>query len=404
MAVVTLEDIKNAREKLKGVAVKTDLDKSRTFSEMSGNEVYLKLENLQRTGSFKIRGAYNKISNLTEAEKKNGVVAASAGNHAQGVALAATQMGIKSTIVMPEGAPIGKINATQGYGADVILSGESYDEAHTEEERFAKENGATIIPAFNDPDVIAGQGTIGLEILEDLPDVDVVITPIGGGGLLSGVAVALKESNPDIEVIGVEAANAACMAESMKQGCLANLDKVDTIADGIAVKCPGDITYKIISEYVDHIVTVEEEEIAHAISLLMERAKLIVEGAAATTLAAVLNDKINIQGKKIAIVLSGGNIDLDMISTIIDRGMIKAGRRISFETSLFDKPGALRDLLSVISETGANVISVTHDRLTPEISIKHAQVQVSLETKNSEHVKEIIKTLENHDYEIKGLK
>ncbi len=403
MAVVTLEDVKKAREKLKGVAIKTDLDKSRTFSEMSGNEVYLKLENLQRTGSFKIRGAYNKISNLTEAEKKNGVVAASAGNHAQGVALAATQMGIKSTIVMPEGAPIGKINATQGYGADVILSGESYDEAHAEEERFAKEHGATIVPAFNDPDVIAGQGTIGLEILEDLPDVDVVITPIGGGGLLSGVAVALKESNPDIEVIGVEAANAACMSESMKQGCLANLDKVDTIADGIAVKHPGDITYKIISEYVDHIVTVEEEEIAHAISLLMERAKLIVEGAGATTLAAVLNDKINIQGKKVAIVLSGGNIDLDMVSTIIDRGMIKAGRRISFETSLFDKPGALRDLLSVISETGANVISVTHDRLTPEICIKHAKVQVSLETKNAEHVEEIIKTLENHNYEIKGL-
>ncbi|MGM0498642.1 MAG: threonine ammonia-lyase [Bacillota bacterium] len=404
MALVTLEDIKKAREKLKGVAVKTDLDKSRTFSKMSGNEVYLKLENLQRTGSFKIRGAYNKISNLTEDEKKNGVVAASAGNHAQGVALAATQMGIKSTIVMPEGAPIGKINATQGYGADVILSGESYDEAHAEEERFAKENGATIIPAFNDPDVIAGQGTIGLEILEDLPDVDVVITPIGGGGLLSGVAVALKESNPDIEVIGVEAANAACMAESMKEGCLANLDKVDTIADGIAVKRPGDITYKIISEYVDHVVTVEEEEIAHAISLLMERAKLIVEGAGATTLAAVLNDKINIHGKKIAIVLSGGNIDLDMISTIIDRGMIKAGRRISFETSLFDKPGALRDLLSVISETGANVISVTHDRLTPEISIKHAKVQVTLETKNAEHVEEIIKILESNDYEIKGLK
>jgi threonine dehydratase len=401
MALVTLEDIKNAREKLKDVAIKTDLDWSRTFSKMSGNEVYLKLENLQRTGSFKIRGAYNKISSLTESERKNGVVAASAGNHAQGVALAATQMGIKSTIVMPEGALIGKINATQGYGADVILSGESYDEAHAEEERFAEEHGATIVPAFNDPDVIAGQGTIGLEILEDLPDVDVVITPVGGGGLLSGVAIALKESNPNIEVIGVEAANAACMAESMKQGCLANLDKVDTIADGIAVKCPGDITYKIISEYVDHIVTVEEEEIAHAISLLMERAKLIVEGAGATTLAAVLNDKINIQGKKIAIVLSGGNIDLDMVSTIIDRGMIKAGRRISFETSLFDKPGALRDLLDVISKTGANVISVTHDRLAPNIALKHAQVQVTLETKNEDHVNEITEKLEKNNYQIK---
>src|SRR6056297_1326886 len=401
MAVVSLEDIKTAREKLKGVAIKTDLDKSRTFSKMSGNEVYLKLENLQRTGSFKIRGAYNKICSLTDEEKQNGVVAASAGNHAQGVALAAAKMGIKSTIVMPEGAPIAKINATQGYGADVILKGESYDEAHKEEERFSCENGAVIIPAFNDIDVIAGQGTIGLEILEDLPDVDIVITPVGGGGLLSGVAAALKELNPDIKVIGVEAANAACMAESMKLGCPAHLKNVDTIADGIAVKYPGELTYKIISEYVDEIVTVEEEEIAHAISLLMERAKLIVEGAGATTLAAVLNNKIKVKGKKIAAVLSGGNIDLDIISTIIDRGMIKAGRRISFETSLYDKPGALRDLLDVISRTGANVISVVHDRLTPDISLKHAQVQVTLETKNEDHVKDILTTLENNNYRVK---
>lgn len=403
MAVVSLDDIKKARKKLKDVALKTKLDRSRTFSEMSGNQVYLKLENLQRTGSFKIRGAYNKISNLSEEEKKNGVVAASAGNHAQGVALAATQMGIKSTIVMPIGAPIAKINATQGYGADVILSGESYDEAHAEEEKFAKETGATIIPAFNDPDVIAGQGTIGLEILEEVPDIDVVITPIGGGGLLSGVAVALKESNPDIEVIGVESANAACMAESMKQGCLAHLNGVETIADGIAVKTPGDITYKIISEYVDHVVTVEEEEIAHAILLLMERAKLIVEGAGATTLAAVLNNKINIQGKKVAIVLSGGNIDLDMVATIIERGLIKAGRKITFETYLSDKPGSLRDLLSTITETKANVVSINHDRLAPDTPLKSAKVQLTLETKNEEHIKKIQQVLEENNYQIKNL-
>jgi len=401
MDLISLDDIKNAEKNLKGVIKKTELDWSRTFSKMSGNEIYLKLENLQRTGSFKIRGAYNKICSLTDEEKQNGVVAASAGNHAQGVALAAAKMGIKSTIVMPEGAPIAKINATQGYGADVILKGESYDEAHKEEERFSCENGAVIIPAFNDIDVIAGQGTIGLEILEDLPDVDIVITPVGGGGLLSGVAAALKELNPDIKVIGVEAANAACMAESMKLGCPAHLKNVDTIADGIAVKYPGELTYKIISEYVDEIVTVEEEEIAHAISLLMERAKLIVEGAGATTLAAVLNNKIKVKGKKIAAVLSGGNIDLDIISTIIDRGMIKAGRRISFETSLYDKPGALRDLLDVISRTGANVISVVHDRLTPDISLKHAQVQVTLETKNEDHVKDILTTLENNNYRVK---
>ncbi|MBM7624877.1 threonine ammonia-lyase [Sporohalobacter salinus] len=404
MPVVTLEDIKSAKKTLDGVAKKTELDCSRTFSTMSGNQIYMKLENLQRTGSFKIRGAYNKIANLSDEQKEKGVVAASAGNHAQGVALGATKLGIDSTIVMPKGAPISKINATRSYGAEVILSGDTYDEAHEEEERYAEETGATIIPAFNDTDVIAGQGTIGLEIMEDLPDVDVVITPIGGGGLLSGVATAVKEINPEVEVIGVEAANAASMTASLKQGSLATLDNVDTIADGIAVKKVGDLTHKVVSNYVDHVVTVEEEEIAHAISLLMERAKLIVEGAGATTLAAVLNNKINMQGKKVAIVLSGGNIDLDMASTIIDRGMVKAGRRVTLLTSLQDVPGALSELLGVISQTGANVISVSHDRLCPEISLKQAQVQLTLETKDEEHINKIMTKLNDNNYKSKRIR
>lgn len=401
MPVITLEDIKSAQKTLEGIVKKTELDCSRTFSKMSGNKVYMKLENLQRTGSFKIRGAYNKIASLNDEQKKKGVVAASAGNHAQGVALAATKLSIESTIVMPKGAPIAKINATRGYGAEVILSGDTYDEAHEEEERYANKTGATIIPAFNDSDVIAGQGTIGLEILEELPDVDVVITPIGGGGLLSGVATAVKEIKPEVEVIGVEAANAASMTESLKQGSLAALKSVDTIADGIAVKRPGELTYRVISEYVDHIVTVEEEEIAHAISLLMERAKLIVEGAGATTLAAVLNNKIHMQGKKVAVVLSGGNIDLDMVSTIINRGMVKAGRRVTLITSLEDSPGALSELLGIISRTGANVISIIHDRLCPDISLKQAQVELTLETKDEEHIDKIITMLNKDGYQVK---
>ncbi|SKA11899.1 threonine ammonia-lyase [Selenihalanaerobacter shriftii] len=404
MELVTLQDIKNARHNLDGIIEETELDYSRTFSKLSGNEIYLKPENLQRTGSFKIRGAYNKIVNLTAKEKEKGVVAASAGNHAQGVALGATKAEIDSTIIMPKGAPIAKVKATQDYGAKVILSGNTYDEAHEKEEEYAEETGATIIPAFNDLDVIAGQGTIGLEILEELPDVEVIIAPIGGGGLLSGIATAVKETKPNVEIIGVEAVQAASMKASLRRGEVKTLTTVDTIADGIAVKRPGDLTYKIISKYVDHIVTVSEEEIAHAISLLSERSKLIVEGAGATGLAAVLNDKILLHGKKVAIVLSGGNIDLDMISTIIDRGMVKAGRRTVLTTRLPDTPGVLKKLLSVIAKTEANVISVHHDRLNPDISLKQAEVELALETKDSEHIEKIINKLKESGYDLKRLR
>ncbi len=404
MGSVNLKAIEKARESLNGVAKKTELDHSRTFSQMSGNEVYLKLENLQRTGSFKIRGAYNKIISLSEDEKTNGVVAASAGNHAQGVALGAAKAGIDSTIVMPEGAPISKVKATREYGAKVVLSGETYDEAHKKEEEISEETGATIIPAFNDPKIIAGQGTIGLEILDDLSDLEAVVVPIGGGGLISGIATAIKENSPETEVIGVEASGAASMTKSLEQGSLSTLKKIDTMADGIAVKTPGNLTYSIVSDYVDHIVTVDDEEIAYAILLLLERAKLTVEGAGAVGLAALLNDKVPLHGKKTAVVLSGGNIDLNMISKIIDRGLVKAGRRKVICTRLRDTPGSLERLLSVISDKNANVVSVNHDRLKPEVSLSQAEVEVVLETRDQEHINEVISALKDRGYYIKEVR
>ncbi|WP_027340808.1 threonine ammonia-lyase [Halonatronum saccharophilum] len=388
--MVTLEDIKEARKSLKGVVKRTELTHSNTFSNLTENQVYLKMENLQRTGSFKVRGAYNKIANLSQEERTKGVVAASAGNHAQGVALASSSAGIESTIIMPKGAPIAKVKATQGYGAKVILSGTTYDDAHTKEKEYAQRTGATIIPAFNDPYIIAGQGTIGLEILEDLDDIDVIIAPIGGGGLLAGIATAVKEVRSDIEVIGVEAENAASMKESLRAGKPIGIKDANTIADGIAVKCPGSLNYPILEKYLDGLVTVNDEEIAHTILLLLERAKLMVEGAGATALAALLNGKLNFKGKKVGVVLSGGNIDLDMIAAIIDRGMIQAGRRLVFSTHIDDTPGSLQNLLGIIGRSGANIVSVEHDRLNPDISLKEAEVRITLETRDEKHIEKVV--------------
>ncbi len=402
--MITLDDIKGASERLQGVIKRTELQFSRSFSNSSGHSIYLKAENLQRTGSFKIRGAYNKICNLNINKRDSGVVAASAGNHAQGVALAASLAGIDATIVMPKGAPIAKIEATKGYGARVILSGETYDDAYIKAKEYAEDRRAIIIPAFDDKDVIAGQGTIGLEIIEDLPQVDVVVAPVGGGGLLSGIAVAIKETDPNIEVIGVEAAGAASMKASLENNRIMVLTKVNTIADGIAVKEPGQLTYSIIKDYVDKIITVDDEEIAHAISMLLERTKLMVEGAGATGLAAVLNNKISGQGKNVVVVLSGGNIDLDMISIIIDRGMIKAGRRIALTTFLPDIPGSLQKLLGIISKVGANVISINHDRLNPDIALKQAEVELILETRDVEHINKVLSLLGKEGYDLRRIR
>jgi threonine dehydratase len=398
---LTLQDIKGAEKNIEKFIRKTPLEKSHTITDMIGEPVYFKYENLQKTGSFKLRGAANKVLNLSKEGKSQGVVAASAGNHAQGVAFAATSLGMGAKIVMPKGAPITKISATQGYGAEVILEGNSYDDCYNYAITLAKKENLAYVHAFDDPQVIAGQGTIGLEILQQLPNVKNVIVPIGGGGLMAGVSLAIKESNPGVRIIGVQASGAPAMVQSIKSGVLEGTSDVNTIADGIAVKKPGDLTYSIIKEYIDDVVTVEEEEIARAILLLLERSKTIVEGAAATTIAALIYSKIpNLKGETVA-VLSGGNIDPTTISTIIERGMVKAGRKTFIEVVLKDKPGQLQKLLEVVATSEANVISVNHDRLCPSIPIKHAKVNLVLETRDLKHGENIIEKLKGLNYDCK---
>ncbi|GAB6099513.1 threonine ammonia-lyase [Halanaerocella petrolearia] len=397
---VTLNKIKEAAKNLTGIIHKTNLSYSTTFSQLSNNQIYLKAENLQKTGSFKIRGAYNKIANLTEKERERGVIASSAGNHAQGVALGATKNGLQATIVMPEDAPIAKVTATQNYGANVVLYGTVYDEAYNKAMELQQEQNLTFLHPFNDPEVIAGQGTIGLEILADLPEVDIILAPIGGGGLISGIAVAAKTIKPEVKVIGVEAASAPAMKRSLKQDKIISLDKANTIADGIAVKRPGSVTYQLCQEYLDGVVTVCDEEIANAILMLLERAKMTVEGAGATALAAVLNNKLEVENKNIATVLSGGNIDVNMISRIIERGLTKAGRRVRFKTILKDQPGNLQQLLNRIAKSDANVISIHHNHHQDGIPIDSAEVELELETRNREHAQKIYESLKEHGYKL----
>ena len=397
---ITLDDIRLARQNLAGVIHITPLDYSRTFSRLIEGHVFLKQENLQKTGSFKIRGALNKINSLGEGERSRGVIAASAGNHAQGVAFAAKAAGIAATIVMPEGAPLSKITATKGYGAQVILAGAGYDEAFQKAQDIQKETGATFVHAFNDPQVIIGQGTIGLEILEQLPDVDIVVAPVGGGGLLAGIATAVKALRPRVKVIGVQAAGAPGMLLSKKLGHVEPLSEADTIADGIAVKKPGELTFKIINRLVDDLVTVTDEEIAQAILMLLERNKTVAEGAGAVGVAAVLHRKLNPAKGKIAVVISGGNIDVNMISVLIERGLAMSGRHIRLRTALLDKPGNLQRFLEVIAKARANVIAVAHDRTRPTLTFTQAEVEVTLETRDSAHIAEITALLKNHGYPV----
>lgn len=392
-----LADIKKAQAVLKGVVHNTPLDKSATFSSMVGAEVYLKLENLQKTGSFKIRGACNKIHNLSSEEKAKGVIAASAGNHAQGVAYAATAANIKSTIVMPEMAPLAKVMATRGYGAEVVLHGSVYDEAFFKAQDIAKKTGQTYIHAFNDRSVIAGQGTIGLEILESLEDVDAIIAPVGGGGLLAGIAIAVKTLAPHVKVYGAQAAGASAFYLSKKEKTLKTTLDAITMCDGIAVKAPGEETFKIINEYVDDIVLVDDEATASTMLMLLERSKLMVEGAGAVGLAAVLHNKIPLKGK-IATVISGGNVDVNFISQIIERGLVKSGRRIRINTLIKDKPGELQRMLAVLASEKANIIQVIHDRIEKNVPIGQAVVQISLETTDVIHSDRILKALAEHGY------
>ncbi|SHK34765.1 threonine ammonia-lyase [Desulforamulus aeronauticus] len=401
--IITLEDIFEARKRLVGVIRRTPLEPSEIFSQMTGAQIFFKMENLQKTGSFKLRGAYNKIASLDQETQKS-VVAASAGNHAQGVALAASEAGIAATIVMPEGAPITKIERTKIYGAKVVLAGQGYDDAFCRAQEIQQQTGAVYVHAFDDPFVIAGQGTIGLELLEDLPDLDAVIVPIGGGGLISGVACAIKEQRPEVQIIGVEALDAPCMKEACRLGKVHELASAQTIADGIAVRRPGDITFEMVQTYVDQIVTVDDEEIAGAILMLLENSKLVAEGAGAVGIAALLHKKCDLQGKKVAVVISGGNIDVNVISIIIERGLVKAGRYVRLRTIVSDKPGSLQRLLSALANSGANIISIVHDRIKPNIPLKQAEVEIALETRNSQHIAEIVETLQGMGYVIDILK
>ena len=394
--MVTLEMLFDAQRVLKEAATVTPLIKA----DKIGENIYLKSENFQLTGSFKLRGAYYKIASLTPEEAEKGVIACSAGNHAQGVALSATRRGIKSVICMPAGAPISKVEATKSYGGEVVLVPGVYDDAANRAVELMEEKGYTFVHPFNDERVIAGQGTIGLEIINQLPDVEVVYVPIGGGGLISGVSYAIKALKPDCKVIGVQAAGAPSMYELRKQGEVIELDKVATIADGIAVKKPGDITFEMCQKYVDEIVTVSEEEIATAILTLMEKQKTVAEGAGATALAAAMFDKANLKGKKSVCVVSGGNIDVSILSRVITQGLNKTGRIANIETKVVDKPGQLISLLQLISKTGANIISINHEREDLRSEVNSCVVTMVLETRNTEHVSEIKTLLKENGYEL----
>jgi threonine dehydratase len=388
---LSLDRIYQAAFTLKDVARKTDLIYSPHFS--GKNQVYFKTENLQVTGSFKLRGAYFKISKLSDEEKAAGIVACSAGNHAQGVALAAKNMGIKATICMPDGAPISKVQATKSYGAEVALVKGAYDDAYQYACKLQEEEHATFIHPFDDPDVIAGQGTIGLEILDQLKDVDAIVVPVGGGGLISGVAFAAKSLKPDIKIYGVQAKEAASMADSLKYDEQVTLNTVNTFADGIAVKHPGDLTFELIKDYVDGVVTVTEDEIAVAILALIEKQKLIAEGAGAVSLAAVMADKIPVEGKNVVCLVSGGNIDVNILSRVITRGLVTSGRNATLMIALEDKPGQLVDVATIIASCGANVTGVHYGHSDPNTAVTSCVLTPEIETRDFEQLEQVRSTL-----------
>jgi len=396
--MLTLDKVYHAGYVLKNVIRKTDVIKAPNINPLS--DVYLKTENLQITGSFKVRGSYYKISQLTEEEKSHGVIACSAGNHAQGVALAATKNGIKSIICLPDGAPISKVEATKNYGAEVCLVEGVYDDAYNKALSLRDEKGYTFIHPFNDESVIAGQGTIGLELFDQIPDLDAVVVPIGGGGLISGVAFTMKNLNPNIKIYGVQAAGAPSMANSVKDGEIERLNSVSTIADGIAVKEPGNLTFKLVSEYVDEIVTVSDDEISAAILALIEQQKLIAEGAGAVSVAAVMFNKIPVKGKKVACLISGGNIDVTILSRVIKRGLMMSGRSCQLMLELVDKPGQLKNVSRIIAEKGGNVTSVFHERSNEGSDVNGCYLRVNLETRNYEHIEEIKQALTDFGFKI----
>ena len=397
--MLSLDRVYKASRVLNGIIRETDLIAAPKLNPLAN--VFLKTENLQVTGSFKVRGSYFKISQLSKEEKKNGVVACSAGNHAQGVALAASKSGIKSLICLPDGAPISKVEATKKYGAEICLVKGVYDDAYNKALELKEEMGCAFIHPFNDCDVIAGQGTIGLEILNQLPEADIVVVPVGGGGLIAGVAYTIKQLKPSCKVYGVQASGAPSMQKSIENGKIETLPKVNTIADGIAVKTPGNLTYDLCKEYVDDIITVTDDEIALAILTLLEQQKLIAEGAGAVSVAAVMNGKIpDMNGKNICCLVSGGNIDVTILSRVIERGLKMEGRTADIVIALSDKPGQLAGVSQIIADQGANVVSVNYDSTDLDMNITDCFLKIGVETRNFEHIASVKKALTDAGFQV----
>ena len=397
--MISLDDVRAARDRIAAVTRHTPLVHSRSFSERTGAEVWLKLENLQRTGAFKVRGAMNRIETLDETAREAGVVTASAGNHAQGVALAATRAGVDATVVMPEHAPVSKVRATREYGARVVLHGEDYDAAQKRAHEIEAAEGRTYVHAFDDPYVMAGQGTIGLEVLEDCPDLDTVVVPVGGGGLIAGIATAITTQKPEARVVGVEAAGAAKLGASLAAGEPRTIDRADTIADGIATRRVGDRTFPVIEERVDEVVSVSDDDIALALVDLLERTKTLAEGAGAVPLAAVLSGAFDYdEGETIVPAICGGNIDLNVLATLIGRGLAETGRYLRFRTVLPDRPGALLGLTTVIAEHDANISAIHHDRTSRDVALDDAEVEIAVRTRGPDHAADLLDALEEAGY------
>ena len=397
----TIADVYRADKQLAGIVKKTRLIASDFFSELSGNEVFLKPENMQHTGAFKLRGAYNKISQLTDDEKARGVITASAGNHAQGVAFAAQKLGVKAVICMPATTPILKVEATKNFGAEVVLHGDSFDDAYAHSLELQENFGYVYVHPFNDREVLLGQGTTALEIINELKDVDAILVPIGGGGFASGVALATKLVSPTVKVIGVEPENAACMKAALDAGQIVTLDSADTVADGCAVKTAGTLTFAFCQKYLDEIITVNEMEIMSALLSLIEKHKLIAEGAGVLSLAAL--NKLDFKGKKVVAIVSGGNIDISTLSGLIDKALIARGRIFSFAVQLPDKPGELLNIAKILSDENANVVKLDHNQALVTNSFKKVLLGVTIETHNHEHIERIVTALHRHGYEIEKI-
>jgi threonine dehydratase len=398
------EDVHAARDRVAETARHTPLEYSHTFSELTGADIRLKLETFQRTGAFKIRGATNRIATLSQAEREAGIVTASAGNHAQGVALAASRLGVDSLVVMPENAPVSKVKATRSYGATVELHGVDYAAAAERAREVEAAEQRYYLHAFDDETVMAGQGTLGLEVVEDCPDVDTVVVPVGGGGLISGVATAVKDHNPEARVVGVQAEGAASLSRSLERGERVTLNSVDTIADGIATRSVGEQTFEVIKERVDEVVTVGEDDIAVALTTLLERGKTLVEGAGAAPLAALLTEAFAYEDDETVVpLLCGGNIDMNTLTTVLIRGLVETGRYLRLRTTLQDRPGALEDLTDVISAHRANIYAIQHDRTSRNVAMNDAEVELAIETRGPDHVDELTGALEAAGYEVEIL-